>query len=30
VRFDYAPEGLMCDIDLPLGNPEPTQAPLAV
>jgi two-component sensor histidine kinase len=29
VRFDYAPEGLMCDIDLPLGNPEPTQAPLA-
>jgi two-component sensor histidine kinase len=24
VRFDYAPEGLMCDIDLPLG----TQAPM--
>ena len=28
VRFDYAPEGLMCDIDLQLGNPEPTQASL--
>ena len=29
VRFEYAPEGLMCDIDLPLGNPEPMRAPLA-
>jgi two-component sensor histidine kinase len=28
VRFDYAPEGLMCEIDLPLSNPEPTQASL--
>ena len=27
VRFDYAPEGLMCEIDLPLANPEkPLQA----
>jgi two-component sensor histidine kinase len=29
VRFEYAPEGLMCDIDLPLGNPEPMRASLA-
>jgi two-component sensor histidine kinase len=29
VRFDYAPEGLMCDIDLPLANPEPIRAPAA-
>jgi len=29
VRFEYAPEGLMCDIDLPLGKPEPIQASLA-
>jgi two-component sensor histidine kinase len=28
VRFDYAPEGLMCEIDLPLPNPEPMQASL--
>jgi two-component sensor histidine kinase len=28
VRFEYAPEGLMCDIDLPLGTPEPVQASL--
>jgi two-component sensor histidine kinase len=29
VRLDYAPEGLMCDIDLPLGNLAPMQPPLA-
>src|SRR5262249_53931961 len=29
VRFDYAPEGLMCDIDLPLGQAEPMRASLA-
>ena len=29
VRFDYAPEGLMCEIDVALGNPEPARASLA-
>jgi two-component sensor histidine kinase len=28
VRFDYAPEGLMCEIDVPLANPEPMRASL--
>jgi two-component sensor histidine kinase len=28
VRFDYAPEGLMCEIDVPLANPEPIPASL--
>jgi two-component sensor histidine kinase len=28
VRLDYAPEGLMCEIDVPLGNPEPLEASL--
>jgi two-component sensor histidine kinase len=28
VRFDYAPEGLKCEIDVPLTNPEPAHASL--
>jgi len=28
VRLDYAPEGLMCEIDVPLANPE--TAPAAI
>jgi two-component sensor histidine kinase len=30
VRFDYAPEGLMCEIDVPLADPEATQTALRV
>jgi two-component sensor histidine kinase len=29
VRLDYAPEGLMCEIDLPLGGQVPMQAAVA-
>jgi two-component sensor histidine kinase len=28
VRLDYAPEGLMCEIDVPLANPDPMPASL--
>lgn len=29
VRFDYAPEGLMCEIDVALGNPDAMRTSLA-